>query len=214
MQEHLSDRDYAENHYRLLPFVGTRQPTLQSATWNDGRLTTDHALPPEVDKILEGGDGTVPRYSAVPEEIDNEFRETFLAEKHGSLQASPIILQDVLGRLQQMQVPHIKKIRGPEITAEGSAISLDLEDIYLPEESVRFQVRLVNDASDADTVTGEIARVNDPSNSSQTVEFQKRGGLWEGHARDLNSGMYAIEVRTQRPYPLGPPPVHDIFAVA
>jgi hypothetical protein len=37
-----------------------------------------------------------------------------------------------------MQVPD-KPIRGPEIVAEGQVLSLEVEDSYLPSESVLFQ---------------------------------------------------------------------------
>jgi pimeloyl-ACP methyl ester carboxylesterase len=212
VRDHLANPDYAKHRYQILPFVGIRQSTLQSAVWSEGRLTASQVLPPEVNEILGAGDGTVPRYSAVPEELDNEFRETFLAEKHGALQASRIILQDVLGRLQQMQVPHIKKIRGPEITAEGSALSLEVEDIYLPGEPVQFYASLVNDLG-AENVIGEVSRIHDATSSGQLIDFQRHEEYWEARVQDLPEGMYVIEVRTETPYPLGPPPVHDLFEV-
>jgi hypothetical protein len=212
VRDHLSDSEYTAQYYQILPFVGVRQPTLQSAIWSEGRLTASESLPPDVNEILEAGDGTVPRYSAVPEELDNQFRETFFAEKHGALQASSIILQDVLARMQQMQVPHIKKIRGPEITAEGSALSLEVEDIYLPGEPVQLHANLINDPG-AENVIGELSRIHDTKCSQQLIHFHRDEEHWGARVPDLAAGMYAIEVRTERPYPLGPAPVHDLFEV-
>jgi hypothetical protein len=144
-------------------------------------------------------------------DLDNEYRETFLAEKHGALQASPILLQDVMNRLQQMQVPH-QPVRGPEVVVEGQGLSVEIEDSYLPSEPILFRAELSND-SDEDTVIAEIAPASGDA-AIQTITFMRQGNRWEGQATDLPPGTYAIEVRTTKVYPLGPPPVHDLFEVS
>jgi pimeloyl-ACP methyl ester carboxylesterase len=75
--EHRRDANYLTAGYKILPFVGTRQPTLQSATFKGSTVQSDFSLPPAVHELLGGGDGTVPRYSAVPFELSDEFRETY-----------------------------------------------------------------------------------------------------------------------------------------
>ena len=106
VEEHRKDAAYLTSGYKILPFVGTRQPTLQSAVLEGTAILAGAALPEEVHELLDGGDGTVPRYSAVPPELSGEFRETFVPEKHGSLQACKIVLNDLLGRLEQMVGAH------------------------------------------------------------------------------------------------------------
>ena len=63
--------DFQEHGYKIIPIVGTRQPTFQSAELANGRLTVTHALPKIVPSILWDGDGTVPRASATPLELSN-----------------------------------------------------------------------------------------------------------------------------------------------
>ncbi len=46
------------------------------------------AIPAWIDPLLQDGDGTVPRLSAIPIELSNEYRDTFFAERHSSLQAN------------------------------------------------------------------------------------------------------------------------------
>jgi len=212
VKEHLADPQYLKQRYRILPFAGTRQPTLQSAVWSEGQLTASRDLPEGVYEALQAGDGTVPRYSAVPEELDGELRETFLAEKHGALQASPILLEDLLGRLQQMQVPRPAPVRGPAVAGVQPSLAVELEDMYTSGEPIRFAANLEN-ASEDDTVMAEISPADGVAGPSQTVTFHREGEQWIAEAQDLPRGMYAIEVRTSKVYPLGAPPVHDLFGV-
>jgi hypothetical protein len=93
---------YRHDEYRTLPFVGVYQPTLQSAIWNGNTLEVETTLPSGFPLELEAGDGTVPRCSATPIEMSDEFRETFHSERHSSLQTNGYILDDVVNRLEQM----------------------------------------------------------------------------------------------------------------
>jgi hypothetical protein len=85
---HLKDVQYFQAGYKTIPIVGVRQDTLQSAELSDGRFTVDYLLPNQIEQFLGDGDGTVPRISAIPIELDKEFRETYLAEQHSYLQSS------------------------------------------------------------------------------------------------------------------------------
>jgi hypothetical protein len=210
VREHRKDPTYLTQGYKILPFVGTRQPTLQSAVFDGKTVQADSPLPPDVHELLDGGDGTVPRYSAVPFELSDEFRETFIPEKHGALQACDIVLNDLLGRLEQMQVP--RAIRGPELAIEGSAISLELEDLYSAGEPVCFRASIANQKNDAGRVAGKITSISQP-NGARPVAFVKDADQWRTEKLALPAGFYRIEVQTQIPYPVGPPPVHDVFEV-
>lgn len=210
VREHQKDPTYLTQGYKILPFVGTRQPTLQSAVFDGKTVQADSPLPPDVHELLDGGDGTVPRYSAVPFELSDEFRETFVPEKHGALHVCDIVLNDLRGRLEQMQVP--RAIRGPEFANEGSAISLELDDFYSAGETVCFLATIANQKNDVGGVFGTITSISQP-NGAMTVAFVKDGAQWRTEKLDLPAGFYRIEVRTQTPYPVGPPPVHDVFEV-
>src|SRR5262249_46090703 len=78
---HLNDDPYLNDPYTIHRIIGTYQPTLQSAKLiaNKVEMSTSHPNYPYLD-----GDGTVPRPSATPLEL--EERGMFVAEIHGSLQ--------------------------------------------------------------------------------------------------------------------------------
>jgi pimeloyl-ACP methyl ester carboxylesterase len=210
VREHQEDPEYLTNGYKIIPFVGTRQPTLQSAVFDKGKLNADTDLPPEVYETLEGGDGTVPRYSATPLELSGEFRETFVPEKHGSLQASRIVLSDLLGRLEQMQVP--KAIRGPEIATESASLTLTLEDMYVRGEPIRIRASVAKASTEYSGVVASVERVSDPG-SPRIIELARSGEDWETEIPNLQGGLYKLELRTKLSEPTAPPPVHDVFQV-
>ena len=113
VDEHRKDRDYLDKGYVIVPVVGTRQPTLQSAVLAGGRVTAGAELPGWIDPLLADGDGTVPRASAIPIELSDAYRDSFVPERHGSLQCNRSVLDDVRGRLEQMQVRGLRAVRGP-----------------------------------------------------------------------------------------------------
>ena len=92
-----NEREHGPDRYSLLPFVGARQPTIQSAVLNDGRLSVHDDLPPGIDALLADGDGT--RASAIPIELSSEFRDTFVSERHGALRVNDGLLADLRERL-------------------------------------------------------------------------------------------------------------------
>jgi hypothetical protein len=218
VNNHQQDVDYLKNGYKILPIVGTRQPTLQSAIFEEGKLTASRRLLPGISKILEDGDGTVPRLSAIPIEMSEEYRDTYVPERHGSLQTNESVLADLLGRVQQMQVTGLGKIRGPEIrpkAAELSAISLDLDDIYVAGEPVELRARLVNVAEQRDygALQAHIQAIHGTM-SPMIPEFQEAAEGWSLRLEGLPSGLYRVEVRTAKGGPGSPPAVHDVFEIA
>ncbi|GMV58877.1 MAG: hypothetical protein AMXMBFR72_19790, partial [Betaproteobacteria bacterium] len=123
---------YAENGYRLVPLVGIEQPTLQSARVSGTEV--------ELLRSLEGhddaGDGTVPRVSATPIELEGQEREIFAAEMHGSLQNGDGTLANLKGMLLKPQTD-LRKLRAELPTA----LSLDLDDVVLPGQPLTVRVR-------------------------------------------------------------------------
>ncbi|MDX1621342.1 MAG: hypothetical protein R3320_10155, partial [Nitriliruptorales bacterium] len=139
----VEDRRSAGGDYTLLPFLGTRQPTKQSAVVDDGMVRVGRELPTGIDPLLGDGDGTVPRLSAIPIELSEEYRDTFITERHSSLQNHGGVLGDIRERLVQMQIEGLAAIRGPTTAPQrerAAAIALDLDDLYLPTEPVRVEV--------------------------------------------------------------------------
>jgi len=215
---HQNDIDYLKNGYKILPIVGTHQPTLQSAFFAEGKVTASRGLLPGISKILEDGDGTVPRLSAIPIEMSDEYRDTYVPERHGSLQTNKSVLADVLGRIEQMQVKGLKEIRGPVIrleAAEHAAISLDLDDIYVAGEPVELRVQMVNVAG-KHAYGALLARIVEIHGAMALMsrEFQEADDGWTLPLEGLPSGLYRVEVRTAKGGPGSPPAVHDVFEIA
>ncbi len=192
-----------------------RQKTNQSAVFKDGKVSIHRDAPDYFETYQEGGDGTVPRVSAVPIEMSDEYRETFIAERHSSLQASRTILGDLRERIKQMQSTGLGNIRGPEMkanAAEGPAISLDLEDLYLEDEPVTVSAELVNVNGDGPGLVARITGV-DTGQPMQEFELSERDNGWAIDLEGLEPGLHRIEVATVTSGPNDPHPVHDVFEV-
>ena len=211
--EHVDAPAYRDG-FTTLPMVGTRQPTLQSATLEGGRLAVGGDLPLGVDPLLGDGDGTVPRLSAIPIELSTSYQDTFVAERHSSLLNHRTLLQDVRERLVQMQTRGLSAIRGPTLDVEASeraALSVELDDIYLPDEPVTIAATIVNGTAPA------VIAVITPLDGEQRPlerELDATEGGFIGDFSDLAPNGYRLEIRTQDTGPAAATPVHDVFAVA
>jgi hypothetical protein len=217
VNEHRKDSDYLERGYVIVPVVGTRQPTLQSAVLADGRVTADLRLPDWIDQLLADGDGTVPRASAIPIELSNAYRDSFVSERHGSLQRNLSVLDDVRGRLEQMQIRGLDEIRAPEespAAAERPAIALDLADLYVAGEPVTLRAQLVNVQRSPGLLQARIEPAGAPSAAPVPArDFTEAQDGWTLEAEWLPPGLYRAEVVTEKAGPLAPLPVHDLFEV-
>ncbi|TBA29347.1 lipase/acyltransferase domain-containing protein [Rhizobium ruizarguesonis] len=216
VEENRRDPAYWDSGYAIMPIVGTRQPTKQSAILKDGKVIVGLAMPSWIDAGLDGGDGTVPRASAIPIELSDSYRNSFVPERHGSLQCNRSVLDDVKGRLEQTQVRDMRKIRGPEdriLTTGQAALSLDLEDLYLADEPITFRAKLL----DAKNAFGKVHALIEPVDalvSRQNIDFVEAEDGWAVTLDGLPPGLYRIHVRTAEGGPLAPHPVRDLFEVA
>jgi hypothetical protein len=213
--EHQNIAQYREEGYKIIPIVGTQQPTLQSAQISNGQLIMNRQLPAGIDVLLGDGDGTVPYLSAILIELSHGYRESFIAERHGSFQNNRHVLNDVRNRLQQMQIQGLEAIRGAEISTEAAgraAISVDLDDLYLADESVELRARLVNMRVNPKALIARIEPIA-AAGSMIEVEFREVDDRWVLTADALPPGLFRVEVRTRESGPQAPPPVHDLFEV-
>jgi pimeloyl-ACP methyl ester carboxylesterase len=214
VDQHLNDVQYLRSGYRIIPVVGFRQDTLQSAELSQGKLTASYELPTEIASSLGEGDGTVPRFSAIPIELDQEYRETYIAQRHSCLQSSPQTLSDLCERLKQMQIRH-KPVRGSEPSeevAQRAAISLNLDDLYLTNEPVILRAKILNLSADPGVLKASITPVSGDGQPLD-LEFEQQDHQWVLPIETLPQGLYRLEVRTRKSGPLAPMPVQDLFAV-
>jgi pimeloyl-ACP methyl ester carboxylesterase len=208
VKKHLEEAAYRSNGYHKFPVIGVRQPTLQSAELEAGRLIASEERPNGIDPNLAGGDSTVPRASATPFELFNNYRETFFVERHGSLQNNAQVLDDLVERLKQLQAS--KPVRGTfeqRVEAKPPAISLRVDDLYLLGEPVRVEVALAERAGGGPVVVKVVPDA--VTGAPKTAEFCASD---LGTARELGElppGRYRITVTSKEATP-----VHDVFEVA
>jgi hypothetical protein len=91
------------------------------------------------------------------------------------------------------------------------AISLELDDLYLPGEPVLLRARTVNTEIDPAGMRAVVAPAGRPQEEKR-FEFIVEGDAWTVMLVGLTPGVYEIEVRAVRA-PTLPKPVHDIFEV-
>jgi hypothetical protein len=214
VKEHEKDEIYRKS-YKTIPMVGTYQPTLQSAELSNGQLTVSSELPEWIDPLLRDGDGTVPFLSAIPIELSNDYRDTYIAERHSSIQNHSNVLNELRNRLKAMQVQNLKDIRGPEINqavAEQPAINLTLDDLYLAVEPVEISARVINFNQNFESLQSRITPVSFDGDSL-TRDFQQQNDEWVLTIGDLAPGLYRLQVETDIYGSQAPTPVHDLFEV-
>lgn len=210
--DHSSESAY--HRFLTVPMVGTQQPTLQQALLGPTTLQAMRDAPDNLDPLLADGDGTVPRVSAVPIELSDEYRELSLPQRHGSLVVSPAVLQLLRERMIQLQVRgSLRPVRGPEavtLAQEQPAISLDVDDLYVQDEPVSIRVELIN--SSAERVFATLRRLDDGAPVTSRELLPTTDG-WETSVTGLAAGLYWVEASVAGPGVHGPP-VRDLFEVA
>ena len=175
VEQNRKDAAYLREPYVQIPFVGTRQPTKQSAELASGKLTVSTAIPTGIDSLLEGGDGTVPQVSATPIELSDSHLETFRPERHGSLQANPTILGDVADRIRNLQAKGLGNVKAAKVEpGAGPSLSLALDDAYVAEPVV-LEATLLDGGALSAPLTATIERVGS-AEPSQTLPMPGKEG--------------------------------------
>jgi hypothetical protein len=123
--------EYKEHGPLLLPVVGVFQPTRLSARVSGDRL--------EILNTLDGkdpaGDGTVPRASATPHELQGQGREVYMGEAHSKLQNWEPTLVQIRGAITTDEVDW-DAFQLPEVRH-----GLEVDDLYAAAEPIEFRVR-------------------------------------------------------------------------
>lgn len=210
------NKEYREKGYRLIPFVGARQPTLQSAVLKDGKLEVTANVPKIVPPDLGDGDGTVPRVSAVPIDMSNEFRETYCPERHACLHGNDGILTDIIERVLQMQSLGLTEhIRGPELSPGFSrpTLSLQIADAFQVGTPVTVRCQLNDATQDAQRLVCTIVRVDQAGSIQRHQLTRGPDEWWTVEIANLDEGLYRAEVAGASQSDRDPQPIHDVFGV-
>ncbi len=217
VNNHRQDAEYLANSYKIIPIVGTKQPTLQSASLKENsQIEVSRELPDGADSILSSGDGTVPYVSAIPIELSHEYRQTYIAERHSSIQNHGQVLDQLCNQMAAMQIKGIENFQNPgrvELSREPAAISLDLDDLYIASnEAVELRAKILNTSESFGKLKARITSVLN-EDFSQRADFQEQGNQWFLHLDGLPEGLYRLEVRAEKGGAKSPMPVHDLFEV-
>jgi Lecithin:cholesterol acyltransferase len=196
VQSHERDQAYLDGRYSIHPIVGTFQPTLQSARLRGGRLEVLATLAGED----QDGDGTVPRVSATPLELSGQRRETYVANRHASLQNSESTLVQLVGLLADVDLD-LSAYFGPRLR-----LGLDVDDAFATGEPVSVRAKPEDEggtlhAAVADTVIGQLR--------AQAPLRPDVGGWWSAQLGPFAQGSYRVTVWGDGAVE----PVSDVFAV-
>ncbi len=208
-----NDNNYLTNGYQIIPVVGTHQKTKQSVSIDGQGVRASYEPPIVVPTFLADGDGTVPRVSAIPIELSAEYRETYISDKHASLQNNRQLLGRMKDRLITMQDPIIlANIRGSATQPERSpAFSLEVDEVFNTNDSVTIQASLYN----MEESKGIIARVKSLESaklvSEVEMELSTTERVYFGEFGCLSAGAYRVELSLPEQPNLDP--ISDVFLV-
>lgn len=130
------DPKWDEYGYAIYPVVGRAQPTNYV-----GRLTDSHVvMSEEYNGETLGGDGTVPRVSAIPLEFDDlgHRADMYATPKHGSLQNSKSVLDHLAGRINDFYT-QFGGFR--DIALNADEIGIKTPDLVTTDEPVTVHAR-------------------------------------------------------------------------
>lgn len=191
---------YRAHRYTLHPIIGMYQPTFQTGRLAGGRVEMSQTYPGET---LQG-DSTVPQVSATPIEpadLSAQHKKVYVAEVHGSLQNSTLMLAHVRGLLEEGAI-HWDRFRDPGL----KSVALILEDVYSTDEAVRFRVRCEDPRAEL------AAEIVDVGNSAVVSRKVVGGGANDERSVEvglLDEGTYRATVRGGP----GVGSVNDVFVV-
>jgi hypothetical protein len=169
---------YSSGGPTVVPVVGIEQPTAQSAFVQDGKVTLLNSY--EGEDML--GDGTVPRVSGTPIELNDAKREVYAAETHGALQNADGTLANLKGVLTRDKID----FRRFQRAEDAAMLRLEVDDVVLPGEKLRLRVRpsegsprvQVSIAPLAGGTTIEAVLRRDAEPRWQAGEFALAPGIW------------------------------------
>jgi pimeloyl-ACP methyl ester carboxylesterase len=191
VDEHLRDDAYVHGRYGLGRVVGIKQPTQQSALRDGDRIKLRRRIGGED----PGGDGTVPRPSATPLELEDDKGATFCAERHASMQNDDHVLLQLTGVLTGNAI----EWQLYRDVVQMVDLALDIDDLYSPSEPVVVRAQPDRDSVEelvavaVDVESGEERARKPLAPSDQGWHAAELGPLPEGVYRITAFGGEAVE---------------------
>jgi hypothetical protein len=176
-----ANTEYVASGYKLLPVVGTYQPTYLSA------LITNEGVKPlrtyKGETLLEG-DGTVPRLSATPIELSDAKVESFASCPHAGLQNFDPVRTQIRATVEDIDISEFKAI-APE------PISLELDDAFSSSETFHARARYAS----LDPIRASLTNLDTEEKREAEFEIEPGGQAWQRLALPpLAVGTYRIQI--------------------
>ena len=182
------DEEYRKGRYGIRPVIGTFQPTSQSAKPGGDGVQ----LIGTYEGTDQDGDGTVPRVSATPLEVEHEENAMFAAQRHASLQNDDPVLTQLAGVLTGVELD-LSAFRAPSLN-----LSLDVDDVYEVGEPITVRARPERDTDEPLlAVVEDAARGPDderPDEVARATLRESDEGWHSGEIAPLPEGAYRVTV--------------------
>jgi pimeloyl-ACP methyl ester carboxylesterase len=197
-----------------IPWVGVYQDTVQSALVDQGHLTMSYAPPPIVDAAYAGGDGTVPRVSAVPADFTKEDEDRlprYSAQQHGWLTNNPMTLTPLVETLRGIIAPGAQPVLGG-VEQGRPAIRLRAASAFDSHDPVTLHLAL---GQAAGPLTLE-ARLEPVEPGAATLTAQTRVApdeVVDLQFAGVSPGLYRVTVRSRGGLANPPDPVQSLVEV-
>jgi len=172
---------------RIHPVVGIEQRTLQAASFDGTKMVVTKDL--VLSGITQTGDGTVPRWSATPPEMDDLATAVYAAGQHGGLQNTKTALTHLEGVLTETPERPFQQAGATDF------IGIDLDDFYAVGEDVEIELRSgAIDASFEISITDHVTGAE--AVPTFVVDNLDGADVVTATAGGLSEGTYRVTVST------------------
>ena len=149
----------------------------------------------------QGGDGTVPRASGTPIEMNDAKREVYAAETHGALQNADGTLANLKGVLTRDRIDFRKFQRAED----AAMLTLEVDDVVLPGAALALRVR-PSEGSPKISVT--LTPLAGGAAIDEPLARDAEPG-WQQGAFNLAPGVWRVTAHAE-----GATPISDLVVVA
>jgi pimeloyl-ACP methyl ester carboxylesterase len=180
---HREDDAYVEHGYRLRPVVGIDQPTNQSAIWRGDQLTIIRSY----DGQDLGGDGTVPRVSASPQEAASDQDAMFSSDKHGSLQNAEGVHTQMRGWINEIDL-------GDFLAVTPEHVTVDTAEVHQAGQQVPVQLTPSAPVNRLVASLTWVGGPTEPASRSETLDLSPGDGATDIEFAPKDPGVYRLHV--------------------
>jgi hypothetical protein len=199
-EQNLSSDEYLRSCYKFFNFIGVKQPTLQSAKYELGTLSALEDRPEIVDPRFDGGDGVVPRVSAIPLYSSPHEQKFFACENHTGIVYDKPSLINLVESIRHLHSESLNRIRGTkeireEIELEG--LSLRIDDLVFAPEPIRALVSIVPIKKAVQSVDCVLKSSDDPRTEIFGKLLRLPQNQWTCELSPPKHGFYVLTVNAR-----------------